>query len=93
MREPDSQTNDAASEARRRRVVARNRLSTFLKILFGLIIFFIVTAVGVAIGFFTANINTKPNITEDIIPPPRHKFTILSATKLQTFTRWKIACP
>ncbi len=69
MREPDSQTNDAASEARRRRVVARNRLSTFLKILFGLIIFFIVTAVGVAIGFFTANINTKPNISEDIIPP------------------------
>ena len=62
------QENDASAE-RQRRVAARNKLTLFFKILFGLIIFLIVTAVGVAIGFFTANINAKPDISEDILPP------------------------
>ena len=61
--------NDAASEARRKRIAARNRLMLFLKILFGLIIFLIVAAVGVGIGFVTANMNAKPDIATDIIPP------------------------
>lgn len=65
----DTQGNDAASVARRKRIAARNRLALFLKIFLGLIIFIIVTAAGVAIGFVTANINTKPDITKDILPP------------------------
>ncbi len=65
----DVQGNDAASEARRKRIAARNRLTIFLKIFFGLIIFLIVTAAGVAIGFVTANINAKPDISKDILPP------------------------
>ena len=62
------QENDASAE-RQRRVAARNKLTIFFKILFGLILFLIVTAVGVAIGFVTANINAKPDISQDILPP------------------------
>ena len=69
MAETNAKGNDAASEARRKRIAARNRLTIFLKIFFGLIIFLIVTAAGVAIGFVTANINTKPDISQDILPP------------------------
>ena len=65
----DEHGNDDASTSREKRIAARRRLSLFLKILFGLIFFLIVTAVGVAIGFVTANINAKPDISTDILPP------------------------
>ena len=65
----DSNGKDAATTTREKRIVARKRLSLFLKILFGLILFLLVTGIGVAIGFFTANINTKPDISQDILPP------------------------
>lgn len=65
----DTNGNDAASNARQKKNVARRRLSLFLKIFFGLILFLLVAGVGVAIGFFTANINAKPDISNDILPP------------------------
>ena len=65
----DSNEKDAATTSREKRVVARKRLSLFLKILFGLILFLLVTGIGVAIGFVTANINTKPDLSQDILPP------------------------
>ena len=69
MAETDSQGNESAQEARRKRVATRNRLITFFKILIGLIIFLLVVAVGVGIGFVTANMNAKPDISTDIVPP------------------------
>ena len=65
----DSNEKDAATTSREKRVVARKRLSLFLKILFGLILFLLVTGIGVGIGFVTANINTKPDLSQDILPP------------------------
>ncbi len=47
----------------------RKKTSTFLKIFFGLIIFIIVMAVGVGIGFVTANMNVKADLSKDILPP------------------------
>ncbi|MBQ6974972.1 MAG: penicillin-binding protein 1A [Selenomonadaceae bacterium] len=69
MAETGAQGQDSASAARQRRIAARNRLTLFLKILFGLILFLMVTGIGVAIGFVTANINAKPDISKDILPP------------------------
>ncbi len=40
----------------------------FFKIILGILIFIIVTVAGVAIGFVTANVNAKPDITGDIVP-------------------------
>ena len=48
---------------------ARKGISTILKIILGIIIFIIVTAAGIAIGFVTANINAKPDMAGEIIPP------------------------
>ena len=69
MAETDTQGTESASEARRRRVATRNRLITFFKILIGLIIFLVIVAAGVGIGFVVANIDAKPNISTDIVPP------------------------
>lgn len=69
MADTETRSQDDASSTRQRRIAARNRLMLFLKIFFGLIVFLIVTGIGVAIGFFTANINTKPDIAKDILPP------------------------
>lgn len=49
--------------------VPKKKSSTFLKIFIGLIIFIIVMAVGVAIGFVTANLNVKADLSKDILPP------------------------
>ena len=46
----------------------RKKSSTFLKIFIGLIIFLIVMAVGVGIGFVTANLNVKADLSKDILP-------------------------
>ena len=69
MAETDTQGNESASEARQRRVATRNRLITFFKILIGLIIFIVVVGAGVGIGFVIANIDAKPDISTDIVPP------------------------
>ncbi|MBR4152378.1 MAG: PBP1A family penicillin-binding protein [Selenomonadaceae bacterium] len=47
----------------------KKKSSTFLKIFVGLIIFVIVMAVGVGIGFVTANLNVKADLSKDILPP------------------------
>ena len=47
----------------------KKRASTFLKVFIGLIIFIIVMAVGVGIGFVTANLNVKADLSKDILPP------------------------
>lgn len=47
----------------------KKKSSTFLKIFIGLIIFLIVMAVGVGIGFVTANLNVKADLSKDILPP------------------------
>ena len=57
----DSTTNNQNS--------ARSKISTVLKFILGLIIFIIVTAAGIAIGFVTANINAKPDVAGEIRPP------------------------
>lgn len=46
-----------------------SKLKTFLKILLGIFTFVVVTAVGVLVGFVTANINAKPNLAGEIRPP------------------------
>ena len=48
---------------------ARRKVSTVLKIILGLFIFIVVTVVGIGIGFITANINAKPDMAGEIIPP------------------------
>ena len=47
----------------------KKKSSTFLKVFIGLIIFIIVMAVGVGIGFVTANLNVKADLSKDILPP------------------------
>ncbi len=47
----------------------KKKSSTFLKIFIGLIIFIIVMATGVGIGFVTANMNVKADLSKDILPP------------------------
>ncbi|MBR6013242.1 MAG: PBP1A family penicillin-binding protein [Selenomonadaceae bacterium] len=51
------------------RRTARRRIGLFLKIFVGIIIFILVMAAGIGIGFITANINAKPDLAKDIIPP------------------------
>ena len=48
---------------------ARRRIGLFFKIFLGLIIFILVMAAGIGIGFITANINAKPDLAKDIVPP------------------------
>lgn len=48
---------------------ARKTAVTILKIFLGILLFVIVTAVGVAIGFVTANVNARPDMAGEIIPP------------------------
>lgn len=48
---------------------ARRRIALFFKILLGIILFVVVTAAGIAIGFVTANINARPDMAGEIIPP------------------------
>ena len=48
---------------------ARKTVTTVLKIILGIVIFILVTAAGIAIGFVTANINAKPDIAGEILPP------------------------
>lgn len=52
-----------------RRETNRRRLGLFLKIFFGILIFILVMAAGIGIGFITANINAKPDLAGDILPP------------------------
>lgn len=47
----------------------RSAFSIFLKFLLGIFIFIVVMAAGIAIGFMTANINAKPDLAGDILPP------------------------
>ena len=47
----------------------KKKSSTFLKVFIGLIIFIIVMTVGVGIGFVTANLNVKADLSKDILPP------------------------
>ena len=48
---------------------AHRTIVTFLKIIFGILLFVIVTVVGVGIGFVTANINADPDMIGEIVPP------------------------
>lgn len=47
----------------------KKKSSMFFKILIGLIIFIVVMAAGVGIGFVTANMNVKADLSKDIVPP------------------------
>lgn len=51
------------------RRTGRRSSSIILKIFLGIIIFIFVLVVGAGIGFLTANINAKPDIAGDILPP------------------------
>ena len=64
MSSTDGQDNSA-----NRNNSARRKVSTVLKIILGLFIFIVVTVAGIAIGFITANINAKPDMAGEIIPP------------------------
>lgn len=43
-------------------------IKTFLKIILGIVIFIVVMAAGVGIGFMTANMNARPDIAGEIVP-------------------------
>ncbi len=47
----------------------KKKSSTFLKIFIGLIIVLLVMATGIGIGFVTANLNVKADLSKDILPP------------------------
>lgn len=48
---------------------ARRRVGMILKIFLGIFIFISVMVAGIGIGFVTANINAKPDLAGDILPP------------------------
>ena len=48
---------------------AKRRIGWVLKFIIGLFIFVLVMAAGIGIGFITANINAKPDLAKDIVPP------------------------
>ena len=48
---------------------ARRTFVTIFKVIFGILLFVIVTAAGVAIGFVTANMNANPDMVGEIVPP------------------------
>ena len=48
---------------------ARRTAVTFLKIIFGILLFVIVTVIGIGIGFVTANMNANPDSIGEIVPP------------------------
>jgi penicillin-binding protein 1A len=62
-------STDERQEHSTRTSSARKTVTTVLKIILGIFIFIIVTAAGIAIGFVTANINAKPDIAGEILPP------------------------
>ena len=43
-------------------------IKTFLKIILGILIFIVVMAAGIGIGFVTANMNARPDIAGEIVP-------------------------
>ena len=47
----------------------RRAAVTFFKIILGILLFVVVTAVGIGIGFVTANINANPDMIGEIVPP------------------------
>lgn len=62
----ERQDNLSASNERPR---ARRRVGLVLKIILGIFIFILVMVAGIGIGFITANINAKPDLAGDIVPP------------------------
>ena len=60
-------TDDQGNSSRGGNIVWRG-IKKFMKFILGILIFILVTAAGVAIGFVTANINAKPDIAGDIVP-------------------------
>ena len=61
--------NTSGNSASNGNGTVRRTIITFFKIIFGILLFVIVTAVGVGIGFVTANINANPDMIGEIVPP------------------------
>lgn len=67
MADLDERRDDLPTSHERPR--ARRRVGMVLKIFLGIFIFILVMVAGIGIGFVTANINAKPDLAGDILPP------------------------
>ena len=65
----DSRTDNSSTVSSNSSNRKKNSTFTLKRIIIGVIILSLMAAVGVGIGFVTASINTKADLSQDILPP------------------------